>query len=87
MKFGDRVDISHKLIKVNTHTQRIWRSVEFKREDCIFLGIRVLREGVVHYADDQAWFEAKQFKKAALVAVNHLLNPIYVPLDSVEMKW
>lgn len=73
MNFGDKVNIT---AKYNRRNQRSpWKTVTCERQGCVFLGYRTIRLKVMGRAAP-----VDKFIHVALVAVDHLTNPVYVPV-------
>lgn len=93
LKFGDRVNVTDKYYRSSpTMGQRVWRRIPYEKEDCIYLGLRLLQNGEVNFNNYNGhYFEPKEYFKAALVCPNENTNPVYVPLDCIKSvkfdKW
>lgn len=93
-KFGEKVICTAKFIR---HRQKIdinrdkkyWKKEHFTARTGIYLGLRTLSDGfAVHTEDDwyfEATFEATRIFPVALVALSKRENPIYVPLDCIDI--
>lgn len=88
LKFGDPVNITEKYYRSRSgsnHRSRFWKRVPYKKECCIYLGLRLLKNGNVYYEFDEGYyFEPKEHFKATLVSPGENLNPVYVPLDCIK---
>lgn len=96
LEFGQKVKISHKYQRklkiirdqdVGYHRSgqyKYWESMSFESSG-IFLGTRTLQNGNREYDSDYGYyFDPKEYFKVALICPGPDLNPIYVPLDSIE---
>lgn len=89
-KYGQLITVREKYRRrQRTHEKRgtwkYWDKTPFEAGNCIFLGIRILQNGIREYDSEYGCtFDAHERLKAALVSPGKNLNPIYVPLDSIE---
>ncbi len=83
MKYGDRIDITERYKVLKSGNYRSWTTEPYRRDGCIFLGTRTIKEGRT-YHDDGCYFVASKYIRAMLVSINATQNPIYVPLDRKE---
>jgi len=69
-----------------THTWKIWSRRSYTGTG-IFLGIRYLQEGIRDFDNEEGWtFLPIGRFKVALVSPGYGVNPVYVPLDSIELE-
>jgi hypothetical protein len=82
MKYGNRIKIK-KVYRAFRHGQeKIWKQSDFKREDCIFLGYRTIKNGSICYDSEYGnYFVPSEYIRVMLVSINAKENPIYVPLE------
>lgn len=81
LKHGDRVNIKKVYRTYNSQSNKIWKQVDFVRENCIFLGLRIIKTGKTHSDSEYGhYFVPKEHIKVMLVSVNAKENPVYVPL-------
>jgi hypothetical protein len=83
--FGQQVKISKKYRRFgNGGWSKIWKEVEFSSTG-LFLGYRNIRNGTVESEEGWLYFVADEYITAALVSPGLNLNPVYVPLDSIDI--
>ena len=83
--FGERVSIKEKYRR-----QIKWRNKEYVTEpfeaEGIFLGCRIITNGKTDYDSEEGYtWRAKRRFKVALVCLNQNENPVYVPLDAIQI--
>jgi len=91
LKFGDKVEITEKYFTYNKFSIdkcpfKTWDKEKISVTG-IFLGYRNLKEGYL-LADSEygRYFNTVNVIKACLVAYDSIHNPIYVPVDSIQLK-
>lgn len=86
MKFGDRIKISNKLIRLckyegtdyNATEYKFWYRLPLKEVEVIFLGTRTLTNGIRRYDSEEGWsYSPKEKIKAMLVCMNERTSPFY----------
>lgn len=65
-------------------TWKVWKVTPYQADKCIFLGVRVLKNGIRNWDDDGVVFKAKEHFKAAVVCPGPNSAPVFVPLDAVK---
>ena len=65
-----------------------WEHIFLKeKQSGIFLGLRTLSEGRVHYSQGSGYeYTPERHWRVALVVYDARINPVYVPLDMMEIK-
>jgi len=100
MQFGQKVTIKEKYDRKYrkkaphvkfysslTSDWRVWETEVYIQTNCIFLGYRYLKNGIVVFDPEEGpSFNKKEQIKVALVCPGKHLNPIYVPLDAIEAQ-
>jgi hypothetical protein len=93
-KFGDVVSIKEKYKRVwgkmpstyggkpHDASTKEWRRTPFVHDGCLFLGYRTLSNGWTKY---EVGYVAIESFKAALVCHSPNKNPVYVPIDAMEV--
>jgi hypothetical protein len=88
IKFGDKVKCSMKYITYWDRflLDKVWKAVPSKRTG-IFLGYRNIYEGRISLGFDlyDRVFKRTKKIKAGLVCYSEYINPIYVPVDNIEL--
>ena len=84
--FGEKVKITKRFKRVHTKGRR----KEYLERDCVtngvFLGLRTITNGYTDCSyDEGCYWLAEKHIRAALVATSPRQNPIYVPLDAIEV--
>lgn len=84
-KFGDKVDITQKYTRAYHGSIREWRRKDYVKTNCIYLGLRLLKNGTVKYDDEEGlYFVPNRNFRAALISPGKNLNPVYVPLSEIQ---
>jgi|SRR5690606_31994700 len=97
--FGCRVSSGKSLRRCVTHKDfpaqfgtanfkrrwKYWKEKDAYISNGIFLGLRSLSNGTSEPDEYGYQFSAHESFKAALVCPGHNLNPVYVPLDAIEL--
>lgn len=89
-RFGQRVVITAKLIRRADYTSLAFGTKKFwEKYSCagegILIGYRTLSDGVSYYNSLGISYESGLSFKAALVVLSPRTNPVYVPLDCLEV--
>ena len=89
MNYLDRVVITEKYDRHCKYDGRkhikYWFKLPFKTEGVV-IGFRTLTNGENHIGEyGETYYCAKEHFKVALIVFNQFKNPIYVPLNSIEL--
>lgn len=90
-KFGSVVSVKEKFVRKQKTgkkggTWKYWERIPFEVNNCIFLGTRILQNGIREYDSEYGCtFDPHERIKVALVSPGKNLNPVYIPLDNVEL--
>lgn len=62
-----------------------WERMPYSAK-CLFLGVRTLKNGTRSFDSEYGWeFSAREHFQAALVCPGEKENPVYVPMDAIEV--
>lgn len=88
-KFGDRVEITRKLVRrYDTFTSsKIWVDVEHVAKGCIFLGYRTVSNGRREWLDECGYtYSPTGHFRVAVVCPGEHRNQLYVPVDAIIVE-
>lgn len=96
MKLGDTVTITQvyrrrqrsRVIRNNSQTTKIWEAWPIKPRTAIYLGLRTLSNGVREWEDEVGAIyipDTDGYIKAALVCFSTKENPVYVPVETLQV--
>jgi len=82
MKFGDRITVTHKLIRDKTGTMHKWRPWPIPETQVMVIGKRTLNNGRAEYFNDHIEYDHKEYITAHIVvATSGRTNPFYIPVE------
>ena len=86
-KTEKRITPYNKFFKESVNaTWKIWTRIPYNGFG-IFLGTRFLQEGTREFDGEYGWvFNPIGRFKVALVSPGYGVNPVYIPLDSIELE-
>jgi hypothetical protein len=91
LKFGDTIVFDIKLKRISNYTspnakKKFWEHIKIKPTTGIFLGWRLLSEGIViiHYEDGPEYIP-KNYMKVALIAYDPKKKSEYVPIHGIKL--
>ncbi|PCJ26743.1 MAG: hypothetical protein COA94_04920 [Rickettsiales bacterium] len=83
--FGAKVHVTQKYRRKITGRKKEYVTQEFTANG-IFLGWRTISNGVTYCDHEEGChWEADKYLQAALVAISPTTNPLYIPVDGIEV--
>jgi hypothetical protein len=83
-KFIRRSESRRRIRMGGMDTWKIWKRVPVEIDNCLFIGVRTLKNGIIHHDDEGIFFDSMEYFRAALVCPGPNRAPIFVPLDAVR---
>lgn len=78
MKFGQKIIVSHKLIRTREKDRKQWVERKIKPKQVMVIGKRTLRNGFIDYTEEYIAFSGTESFSAFLVVENMREKPFYV---------